>query len=58
MTEETRRKISESRKCQCNHHVPHTEETKKKIAEANKGRHHSEETKRKISEANKKSCKA
>lgn len=33
--------------------IPHTEETKRKISEANTGRHHSEETKQKISEANK-----
>lgn len=54
MTEETRHKISESRKGQCNHHVPHAEESKKKISESRKGRHHSphtEETKKKIAKA-------
>ena len=54
MTEETRRKISESRKGQRNHHVPHADESKKKISESCKGKHHiphTEETKKKIAEA-------
>ena len=51
MTEETRRKISESCKGQCNHHVPHTEETKKKMSEAHKAI--TDETRRKMSEAHK-----
>ena len=38
--------------------MPCSEETKRKISEANKGRHHSEETKRKMSEVHKgKKCK-
>lgn len=58
-TEETKQKISESKKGE-NHHMfgkHHSEETKKKLSESNKGennpmygKHLSEETKRKISE--------
>jgi hypothetical protein len=59
-SEETKRKISESRKGQKNRlGRKHTEETKRKISEALKGqknslgRKHTEETKRKISESRK-----
>ena len=45
-TDETRRKISESRKG-----ITHDEETKRKIGEANKGNTPSDEAKRKMSEA-------
>ena len=47
-SEETRRKMSESRKG-----IPRTEETKRKISEAQKGKTKTEETRRKLSEVNK-----
>ena len=53
MTEETRRKISESCKGQCNHHVPHTEETKKKMSAARTGKPLSLEHCKKLSEVRK-----
>lgn len=34
-------------------HVEHSEETRRKLSEANKGKHHSEESKKKMSEAKK-----
>lgn len=48
ISEETRRKMSESRKGK---RFNHSEETKRKIAEYRKGKKHSEETKRKMSES-------
>jgi len=48
MSEEAKRKISESRKGK-----NHTEETKKKMREAQKGKKHTEEAKRKISNESK-----
>ena len=47
LSEETRRKISESNKGH-----PVSEETRRKIAEGNRGKHLSEETKKKIGDAN------
>ena len=49
ITEETRRKMSETRKG-----LKHSEETRRKISESLKGNHRSEETRRKISESMKK----
>ena len=57
--EETRKKISESRKgLQAGEKHPmfgkhHSDKSKKKIGEANKGKHHSDETKRKMSDVKK-----
>ena len=54
-SEETKRKMSESRKGKNNywHGRHHSEETKRKLSEINKGKTHSEETRRKLSEINK-----
>lgn len=54
-TEESKRKMSESRKGDLNHFYgkTHTEETKRKISESLKGTTHTEETKTKMSEARK-----
>ena len=49
ITEETRRKMSETRKG-----LKHSEETRRKISESLKGNHRSEETRRKISASMKK----
>lgn len=48
ITEETRRKMSETRKG-----LKHSDKTRRKISEAMKGIHRSEETRRKISESKK-----
>jgi hypothetical protein len=52
-SEETRRKMSESRRGEKNPNYGknHTEETKKRIGDANRGRHPSEETRRKMSDS-------
>jgi group I intron endonuclease len=51
MSPETKRRMSEAMKMR--KRGPYSEETRKKISEANKGRTVSEETRKKISEANK-----
>lgn len=56
---ETRARMSEARRGEKNHNFgknwgrqgPHTEETKRKLSEANMGSHHTEEARKKISEA-------
>ena len=55
MTDETRKKISESRKGILPWHTGKhwSKETKQKISEGNKGKYHSEESKRKMSESQK-----
>ena len=54
-TEETKKKMSEQKKCEKNpfYGRHHTEEAKKKNAEAHIGKHLSEETKKKMGEAHK-----
>ena len=55
LSEETRKRISEMNKGE-NHPMygkHHSEEAKKKMREANKGKHHSEEAKKKMREAKK-----
>ena len=54
-SEETRKKISESKKGENNYWFGkhHSEETRKKISEAHKGKNHSDETRKKMSEAHK-----
>lgn len=51
ITEETRKKISESKKGKSCTRKPHSEETKRKISEGNKGKVRSEEAKSKYSTA-------
>jgi hypothetical protein len=55
-SEETRKKLSESRIGEKNHNYgkPRSEETKKKIGESNRGKIISEQTKKRLSEASKK----
>ena len=54
-SEETKIKMSEARKGEKNHNYgkTHSEEHKRNISEAQKGRTHSEETRRKLSDAHK-----